>query len=77
MTLERIDYPFNGSTISLIPTEGATFSDCGKIVGLFSDEADALSDDPDSAAWGIVGWDTLTPEQQAIATRNTNALPSD
>lgn len=75
--LETIDFAFNGTTIQLIPTEGGYVDNCGKIVGLFSCEEDVRSDDPDAVAWGTVGWDRLTEDQQAVATRNTELLESD
>jgi hypothetical protein len=74
MTLETIDYDFNGQTLQLIPTEGGHVDNCGKIAGLFESEDDARGSDPDSATWGTVAWDSLTPEQQAVAARNSVAL---
>lgn len=74
MKLERINIIHNGSKISVIPTEGGFISGRGKIVGLFMSEEDARSVDADKLAWGSISWDSLTPEQQAIAIRNTESL---
>lgn len=74
MKLERINISYNGLTLSVIPTEGGVISGRGKIVGLFMSEEDARSMEADKLAVGIVAWDSLTPEQQAIAARNTESL---
>ena len=54
-----------------IVTEGGCVDRCGKIAGLFNTEADAMADNADEVAAGSVGWDTLTQEQQQMATRNS------
>lgn len=73
MKLERININYNGMTLSVIPTEGG-FIGSGKIVGLFMSEEDARSEEADRLVWGTVAWDSLDPEQQAIAARNTESL---
>jgi hypothetical protein len=71
--METIKYKFNGQEFELIPTEGG-YVNGKKIVGLFSCEEDALSADPDNAAWGIADWSEFSADEQAIATRNSESL---
>lgn len=71
--MERINITYNGMTVSVIPTEGGVIFG-GKIAGLFMSEEDARSMEADKLAWGTVAWDSLTPEQQAVAVRNTESL---
>jgi hypothetical protein len=58
----------------LIVTEGGNVSGSGKIAGLFWSADDAASPEADALAVGTVRWDVLTPEQQAIAGRNSELL---
>ena len=68
--LEITDW--NGRQVIL--TAGAEVDNCGQVCGVFADEGDARSMDADSLAVAIVGWASLSPDQQAAAERNSERL---
>jgi len=67
-----------GNHNDVIITAGATVK-CGdgqhkQICGVFLTEDDARSQDADSLAIAVPAFEDLTPEQQAIALENSEAL---
>ncbi len=61
-------------TIRVILTAGMWFENKGQIAGVFACPDDAASPDADELAIAIVGFDDLSPEQQADAEHNSDAL---
>ena len=54
------------------PTEGCHITGTGKVAGLFRTIEDAIAGDDHAEA--IVAWDKLTPEEQDVATANSEWL---
>ena len=67
---ERCDV---GSHVNVILTYGGLV-ESGPIYGMFAEAADLYADDPDSAAIGIVGEESLTADQRDMALRNSERL---
>lgn len=67
------------TTIDLYPfpvflTEGGYIDGKGKIAGVFQSEEDARSEHADDKAIAILAWSDLTPDQQFVATGNSESM---
>ena len=62
----------NTDPLFLFPTEGCHINGTGKVAGLFRTIEDAKAGDGHEEA--IVLWVNLTPEEQAVATANSEWL---